>query len=59
MPVMDGAVATIAAQPADDPGLREAQRQRLRALRAELVAEGADGTAMLRELEQRAATWPE
>lgn len=45
-------------QPVDDLKLRAAQRARLRWLHDELVAEGADGTAYLRELELRAAAWP-
>ncbi len=46
-------------QPADDPNLREAQRNRLRTLRDELVAEGADGSEHLAKLQARADTWPE
>lgn len=46
-------------QPADDPKLREAQRARLQQLRDELVAEGADGSKHLLELQRRADTWPE
>jgi hypothetical protein len=46
-------------QPADDPKLREAQRNRLQTLRDELVAEGADGAEHLAELKVRADTWPE
>ncbi len=46
-------------QPADDAKLRDAQRARLRQLREELVAEGADGTASLPQLQAHAASWPE
>jgi hypothetical protein len=46
-------------QPADDAKLRAAQRARLRQLRDELVAEGADGTTHLPQLQARADTWPE
>ena len=46
-------------QPADDAKLRDAQRERLRQLRDELVADGADGTAHLAQLEARADNWPE
>lgn len=46
-------------QPADDPKLRDTQRTRLRQLGDELVAEGADGSKHLPELQRRADTWPE
>jgi hypothetical protein len=60
MTTMEAAIATHPTQqPVDDPKLRAAQRKRLQQLHDELVAEGADGTAHLRELELRAATWPE
>ena len=45
--------------PADDPKLRDAQRARLQQLREELVAEGADGSKRLSELQRRADPWPE
>jgi hypothetical protein len=45
--------------PVDDPKLRDAQRARLQQLREELVAEGADGSKRLSELQRRADTWPE
>jgi hypothetical protein len=38
---------------------RERQRERLRKLRDELIAEGAKPGRYLPELERRAATWPE
>jgi len=57
---MNTAVATSAQpQPVDDAGLRDAQRARLSQLRHELVAEGADATKCLPELQARADTWPE
>jgi hypothetical protein len=46
-------------QPADDAKLRDAQRARLQQLRDDLVAEGADGSKYLPELQRRADTWPE
>lgn len=46
-------------QPADDPKLRAAQRARLQHLCDELVAEGADGSKHLPELQRRADAWPE
>jgi hypothetical protein len=46
-------------QPADDPKLRDAQRERLQQLRDELVAEGANGSKYLPELQRLADTWPE
>lgn len=46
-------------QPADDPQLRDAQRQRLTKLRDELVTEGADSAQHLTELQARADTWSE
>jgi hypothetical protein len=46
-------------QPADDPKFRDAQRERLQQLRDELVAEGANGSNYLPELQRRADTWPE
>ncbi len=45
--------------PADDPERRQAQRERLRALRDELIAEGASGDGPLPELLARADAWPE
>ncbi len=60
MDAVEAAFATHAKQqPADDAALRDAQRNRLRQLRDELVAEGADGTTGLRELQARADAWPE
>jgi hypothetical protein len=60
MGVMEAASAMHAEpQPADDPKLRDAQRVRLQQLRDELVAEGADGSKHLPELQRRADTWPE
>lgn len=57
---MDLAVATNPEMhPADDPRRRAEQRGRLRELREELLAEGADGSALLPELMARADTWPE
>jgi hypothetical protein len=57
---MEAAIAMHAnQQPADDPELRKAQRTRLRQLHDELVAEGADGSKHLPELQRRADTWPE
>jgi hypothetical protein len=46
-------------QPADDPQLRDVQRERLTKLRDELVAEGADGAPHLTKLQACADTWPE
>ncbi len=46
-------------QPADDAKLRDVQRARLRQLREELVAEGADGTTRLPQLQAHADAWPE
>jgi hypothetical protein len=60
MDAMEAAVATqVKQQPADDPKLREAQRARLRQLHDELVADGADGSKYLPELQRRADSWPE
>jgi hypothetical protein len=60
MDEMEAATATHAKQqPADDAKLRDAQRARLRQLRDELVAEGADGTKLLPQVQARADTWPE
>jgi hypothetical protein len=60
MDAMDAALQTQPEQlPVDDPKIRAAQRSRLGQLCDELVAEGADGTKHLRDLESRAATWPE
>jgi hypothetical protein len=60
MDAMATALETQAEQlPVDDPKVRAAQRGRLGQLCDELVAEGADGTKHLRDLELRAATWPE
>jgi hypothetical protein len=52
-------IACAKRQPADDVKLRDGQRVRLAQLRDELVAEGADGTEPLVELQSRADTWPE
>ena len=49
----------VVPQPADDSKLRDAQRARLQQLRDELVAEGADGSKHLPELQRRADTWTE
>ena len=58
--VMEAAAAPQFEQhPADDPKLRETQRARLEQLRKELVAEGADPSKHLPELQRRADTWPE
>ncbi len=60
MSAMEAAIAThVSQQPADDPALRDAQRIRLSQLHDELVAEGADGSKHLPELQRRADTWPE
>jgi hypothetical protein len=60
MAPMEVAVASHVEQhPADDPKLRDAQRARLERLRAELVAEGADPSKRLPELQRRADAWPE
>jgi hypothetical protein len=59
MDEMEAATATHEKQPADDAKLRDAQRARLRQLRDELVAEGADGTKLLPHIQGRADTWPE
>jgi hypothetical protein len=60
MDAMEAAIATQAKQqPADDAKLRAAQRARLQQLRDELVAEGADATTHLPQLQARADTWPE
>jgi hypothetical protein len=57
---MEAAIAThVSQQPADDPTLRNAQRARLSQLHDELLAEGADGSKHLPELQRRADTWPE
>jgi hypothetical protein len=57
---MNTAVASPAtSQPADDAGLRIAQRARLSQLRNELLAEGADATKCLPKLQARADTWAE
>jgi hypothetical protein len=60
MDAMEAAIATqVKQQPADDAKVRDAQRARLRKLRDELVAEGADSTTRLPQLQSRADTWPE
>lgn len=60
MSAMEAAIAThVNQQPADDPTLRDAQRARLSQLHDALVAEGADGSKHLPELQRRAGTWPE
>lgn len=60
MDAMEAATATHAnQQPVDDAKLRDAQRERLRRLHDELVAEGAEGSKHLPELQSRADTWPE
>jgi hypothetical protein len=60
MDAMESAVTTQAKQqPADDGKLRDAQRARLAQLHDELVAEGADGSKYLPELQSRADSWPE
>jgi len=57
---MEAAAASEQPQhPADDPKLRDAQQGRLQQLREELVADGADGSKRLSELQRRADTWPE
>lgn len=56
---MEAAAASQVGQhPADDPKLRDAQRARLERLRDELVAEGADPSKYLPELQRRADAWP-
>lgn len=60
MASMEAAAASHVEQnPADDPQLRDAQRARLARLRDELVAEGADSSKRLPELQRRADAWPE
>jgi hypothetical protein len=60
MAAEEAAMSTpVPQQPADDPKRRDAQRDRLRKLREELVAEGADVTTHLPQLQARADTWPE
>ena len=60
MDTVEAAIATqTKQQPADDAKLRAVQRARLQQLRDELVAEGADGTTRLPQLQARADTWPE
>ncbi len=57
---MEAAITThVEPQPVDDPKLRDAQRARLQQLRDELVAEGADGSKHLPELQRRSDAWPE
>jgi hypothetical protein len=56
---VDAKAQDLGSHPADDPALRETQQKRLRGLRDELVSEGADGSALLPELERRADAWPE
>ncbi len=57
---MEAATVThTSQQPVDDAKLRDAQRARLRQLHDELVAEGADGSKHLPELQSRADAWPE
>jgi hypothetical protein len=57
--MVTAATTTLYQHPADDPALREAQAVRLRKLRLEVEAEGADPTAELAALDARAAAWPE
>jgi hypothetical protein len=59
MAAMEAAASHIEPHPADDPKLRDAQRARLARLRDELVAEGADPSKHLPELQRRADAWPE
>lgn len=59
MASMEAASASHVEHPADDPKLRDAQHARLERLRDELVAEGADPSKRLPELQRRADTWPE
>jgi hypothetical protein len=60
MALMEAAAASqVVRHPADDPKLRAAQRARLEQLRKKLVAEGADPSKHLPELQSRADTWPE
>lgn len=49
----------VVQHPADDPKLRDVQRARLKQLRDELVAEGADPSKHLPGLQRRADAWPE
>jgi hypothetical protein len=59
MASMEAAASQVEQRPADDPKLRDAQRARLALLRGELVAEGADPSKRLPELQRRADAWPE
>jgi hypothetical protein len=60
MASMEAAAASHVEQhPADDPKLRDAQRARLARLRDELLAEGADPSERMPELQSRADAWPE
>jgi hypothetical protein len=59
MVAMEAAASHVGQHPADDPKLRDAQRARLERLRGELVAEGADPSKHLPELQRRADAWPE
>jgi hypothetical protein len=60
MALMEAAAAPHVEQhPVDDPKLRDAQRARLARLRDELVAEGADPSKRMPELQSRADAWPE
>ena len=55
MAAMEAAAASHVEQhPADDPKLCDARRARLKRLRGELVAEGADPSKCLPELQRRA-----
>jgi hypothetical protein len=57
---MEAAAASHTEQhPVDDPKLRDAQRARLEQLREDLLAEGANPSKRLPELQRRADTWPE
>jgi hypothetical protein len=60
MVAMEAAAAShVEHLPADDPKLRDAQRARLERLRDELVAEGADPSKRLPDLQRRADAWSE
>lgn len=59
LPMEAAASSNVGQHPADDPKVRDAQRARLERLRTELVAEGADPSRHLPELQRRADTWPE
>jgi hypothetical protein len=59
MAATEAAASHLERHPADDPKLRDAQRARLERLRDELLAEGANPSKRLPELQRRADAWPE